>query len=115
MGLSLRPRPQLGCLREGFLHRTEGQLQQKIRHHEMISEIEEALLLLIFREEPQRIVARPFHTPVPIVIDEPGPSCIRTVLWPIKIQEIPERIPKFVAIQPPEDGPATRAPLPRIK
>jgi hypothetical protein len=58
----------------------------------MISEIKEAILLLILREKPQGIIARSLYAPIPIVIHETGSACIRPVLWAIEIEEISQSI-----------------------
>ena len=42
---------QMGGLCECFFNRTQNQLQQEIGHDQLVAQIEEALLLLVFREE----------------------------------------------------------------
>ena len=115
MGLGLWPWPQFGGLLQSFLYRTEGQLQEEVRHYEMVSQVEESVFLLVLRKKPQGVITCSLNTSIPVVINQAGPSGIRPVLWPIKIQEIPQGVTQFMTIQPPENCPATSAPLLRIK
>ena len=71
LNLNLGPWFKVSRLIKHLFDRSQGELEQKIRHHQLVTQVEETVLLLIFWKKPERIITGPFNAPVTVIIDQP--------------------------------------------
>ena len=55
---------------ECFLHRSEGEFEEEVGHHQLVTNVEEAILGFVFGEEAKGIMTSTFDASVPVVIGQ---------------------------------------------
>ena len=71
LDLNLGFRFKVGRLIQDFFDCSQCELKQKIRHHQLITQIKKTILLFILRKKTKWIITGPFNTPVTVIINQP--------------------------------------------
>ena len=84
---------------ECFLHRSEGEFEKEVGHHQLVTNVEEAILGFVFGEEAKGIMTSTFDASVPIVIGQSRARGIGPVVGSVEMKEIAQGVAEFVAVQ----------------
>ena len=84
---------------ECFLHRAEGEFQEEVGHHQLVTDVEEAILGFVFGEEAKGIMTGALDASVSVVIGQSRARGVGPVVGSIEMKEIAQGVSEFVAVQ----------------